>query len=95
MPDRVVPGGAVLTGGGSLLNGLYAGVQRYWHLSSRIGLPQCVIGKSDFVGHPKLRDGVGFWAFLRRRRPMGRPFRDHRRARSRARNNHTTHAGIG
>lgn len=61
--DRVVPGGAVLTGGGSLLKGIEQASERILQLSSRVGLPQGVIGKSDIVGHPSFATAIGLLAF--------------------------------
>lgn len=61
--DRVVPGGVILTGGGSLLKGVEQAAERILQLSSRVGLPQGVIGKSDIVGHPSFATAVGLLAF--------------------------------
>jgi cell division protein FtsA len=61
--DRVVPGGVILTGGGSLLKGIEQASDRILQLSSRVGLPQGVIGKSDVVGHPSFATAVGLLAF--------------------------------
>ncbi len=61
--DRVVPGGAVLTGGGSLLKGIEQAAEKILQLSSRVGLPQGVIGKSDIVGHPSYATAVGLLGF--------------------------------
>jgi cell division protein FtsA len=61
--DRVVPGGLVLTGGGSLLKGIEQAAERILQLSSRVGLPQGVIGKSDLVGHPSFATAVGLLGF--------------------------------
>jgi len=61
--DRVVPGGAVLTGGGSLLKGMEQASEKFLQLSSRVGLPQGVVGKSEIVGHPSFATAVGLLAF--------------------------------
>ncbi len=61
--DRVVPGGVILTGGGSLLKGIEQAGERILQLSSRIGLPQGVIGKSEIVGHPSFATAVGLLSF--------------------------------
>jgi len=72
----------ILTGGGSLLKGIEQAAERILQLSSRIGLPQGVIGKSDIVGHPSFATAVGLLAFPYRgdgqwragaRRRTGRP----------------------
>jgi cell division protein FtsA len=61
--DRVVPGGAILTGGGSLLRGIELASEKILQLSSRIGLPQGVVGRSEIVGHPSFATAVGLLAF--------------------------------
>jgi len=61
--DRVVPGGAVLTGGGSLLKGIEQAAEKILQLSSRVGLPQGIIGKSEIVGHPSFATAVGLLGF--------------------------------
>jgi len=61
--DRVVPGGAVLSGGGSLLKGIEQASEKILQLSSRVGLPQGVVGKSEIVGHPSFATAVGLLAF--------------------------------
>jgi cell division protein FtsA len=61
--DRVVPGGAVLTGGGSLLKGIEQAAEKILQLSSRMGLPQGVIGKSEIVGHPSFATAIGLLGF--------------------------------
>ena len=61
--DRVVPGGVILTGGGSLLKGIEQAGERILQLSSRVGLPQGVVGKSDLIGHPSFATAIGLLAF--------------------------------
>ncbi len=61
--DRVVPGGAVLTGGGSLLKGIELAAEKILQLSSRVGLPQGVVGKSEIVGHPSYATAIGLLGF--------------------------------
>jgi cell division protein FtsA len=61
--DRVVPGGVILTGGGSLLKGIESAAERILQLSARVGLPQGVVGKSDVVGHPSFATAIGLLAF--------------------------------
>lgn len=61
--DRVVPGGVILTGGGSLLKGIEQAGERILQLSARVGLPQGVIGKSDIVGHPSFATASGLLGF--------------------------------
>ena len=61
--DRVVPGGVILTGGGSLLKGIEQAAERILQLSARVGLPQGVIGKSDIVGHPSFATAIGLLSF--------------------------------
>src|SRR5229473_3656584 len=61
--DRVVPGGADLTGGGSLLKGIEQASEKILQLSSRVGLPQGVVGKSEVVGHPSFATAIGLLGF--------------------------------
>ncbi len=61
--DRVVPGGAILTGGGSLLKGIEQASEKILQLSSRVGLPQGIVGKSEIVGHPSFATAVGLLGF--------------------------------
>ena len=61
--DRVVPGGAILTGGGAMLKGLEQSAERILQLSARLGLPQGIVGKSDIVGHPSYATAIGLLAF--------------------------------
>src|SRR5258708_7292615 len=61
--DRVVPGWAILTGGGSLLKGIEQASEKILQLSSRVGLPQGVIGKSEVVGHPSYATAIGLLGF--------------------------------
>lgn len=64
--DRVVPGGAVLTGGGSLLKGIEQAAEKILQLSSRVGLPQGVVGKSEIVSHPSYATAIGLLGFPHR-----------------------------
>ncbi len=61
--DRIVPGGAILTGGGSLLKGIDQAAERILQLSARVGLPQGVIGKSELIGHPSYATAIGLLTF--------------------------------
>ncbi len=64
--DRVVPGGVVLTGGGSLLKGIEQAAERILQLSSRVGLPQGIIGRSEIISHPSYATAIGLLAFQTR-----------------------------
>ena len=81
--DRVVPGGVILTGGGSLLKGVEQASDRVLQLSSRVGLPQGVIGKSETVGHPSFATAIGLLNFPHRQDGQwGAPTQRRRGARS-------------
>jgi len=79
--DRVVPGGVILTGGGSLLKGIEQASDRILQLSSRIGLPQGVVGKSEIVGHPSYATAIGLLCFQSRNEAQWNTTVSRRRAR--------------
>jgi len=64
--DRVVPGGAILTGGGCLLKGVEQAAERILQLSARVGLPQGVVGNSEIVSHPSFATAIGLLGFSTR-----------------------------
>lgn len=80
--DRVVPGGAILTGGGSLLKGVEQAAERILQLSARVGLPQGIIGKSDIVGHPSYATAIGLLSFPYRNEGQWNAASARRRART-------------
>ena len=61
--DRVVPGGVILTGGGALLKGIEQSSDKILQLTTRIGLPQGVLGPSEVIGHPSFATAIGLLHF--------------------------------
>lgn len=57
--DHVAGGGVILTGGGSLLDGLPSAVEQILDLPVRLGLPQGVEGPPDIISHPSYATAVG------------------------------------
>ncbi|MBI3291739.1 MAG: cell division protein FtsA, partial [Elusimicrobia bacterium] len=63
--DRVVPGGAILTGGGALSKGIEQCAERILQISSRLGLPQGVTGPPEVLSHPSFATAIGLISFPR------------------------------
>ena len=63
MAEQVVAGGAIVTGGGSLLPGMVLAAEKILELPSRPGLPQNVTGLPDIVAHPSYATAVGLLSF--------------------------------
>ena len=57
--DRVVPGGVILTGGGSQLRGLVELSERVFNLPVRIGIPRGLGQMSEDVSRPEYSAAVG------------------------------------
>ena len=56
---NLLPGGLVVTGGGSCLRGMAEIVERDLGVAVRIGIPQEVDGFDDIIGHPAFSTAVG------------------------------------
>jgi cell division protein FtsA len=77
--DRVSGGGVILTGGGSLLQGMTGAAEQILEMPVRPGLPQGLTGPADILGHPSYATALGLlhyrhlgeWARSRRARPQG------------------------
>ena len=59
MADAIVPGGVIVTGGGSMLEGLIQATEQALNSSSRIGLPQDVNGPESITANPTYATAIG------------------------------------
>ncbi len=57
--DHVAGGGIVLTGGGSLLQGVVPAAEQILDLPIRVGLPQHMAGPPDIITHPSYATAMG------------------------------------
>jgi cell division protein FtsA len=63
MVERVVAGGVILTGGGSMMPGMVSAAEKILELPSRQGLPQNVTGIPDVISHPSYATAAGLLTF--------------------------------
>ena len=59
LSERIVAGGAILTGGGSMMPGMVQAAEKILELPSRQGLPQNIAGLPDIISHPSYATAVG------------------------------------
>jgi cell division protein FtsA len=59
LADAIVPGGIIVTGGGSRLEGLVQATEQALGSSARVGLPQDVTGPEDIVGNASYATAIG------------------------------------
>ena len=57
--DTIIPGGIIVTGGGSRLEGLIQATEQAVGSSARIGLPQDVTGPEEIIGNPSYATAIG------------------------------------
>jgi cell division protein FtsA len=57
--DFVGPGGAIMTGGGSLLEGMTVATEKIFNLQTRLGVAQNVTGRNDIVSNPSYSAAIG------------------------------------
>jgi cell division protein FtsA len=57
--DAVIPGGVIITGGGSQLEGLMQACEQSLNSSARIGLPQDVTGPDEIISNPSFATAIG------------------------------------
>jgi len=57
--DVIVPGGVIITGGGSLLEGIVKASEQVLGVSSRIGICQGVKGPQEIVSNPSFATAIG------------------------------------
>lgn len=62
LADAVVPGGIIVTGGGSRLEGLIQATEQALGASARLGLPQDVAGPEEITGNPAYATAIGLLA---------------------------------
>src|SRR5205085_2134775 len=67
MAEQVVAGGAIITGGGSMMAGMASAAEKILELPSRQGLPQNVVGLPDIISHPSYATAAGLLTY----RPLG------------------------
>jgi len=63
MEEQVVAGGAVITGGGSMMPGLINAAEKILEIPARHGLPQNITGLPEALSHPSYATAVGLLAF--------------------------------
>lgn len=63
MAEQVVAGGAVITGGGSMMPGLITAAEKILEIPARHGLPQNITGIPEALSHPSFATAVGLLAF--------------------------------
>lgn len=57
--DAVIPGGIIITGGGSQLEGMMQAAEQSLSSSARIGLPQDVSGPDEIISNPCYATAIG------------------------------------
>ncbi len=65
--DVIVPGGVIITGGGSLLSGIDRACEEVLGISSRLGVCQGVKGPQDIISNPSFATAIGLLKY----RPSG------------------------
>lgn len=59
LSDIIVPGGIIVTGGGSRLEGIIQATEQALNSSARIGLPQDVHGPDEIINNPSYATAIG------------------------------------
>lgn len=59
LADAIVPGGIIITGGASKLDGLLQATEQALSCSTRVGLPQDVTGKEEIITNPAYATAIG------------------------------------
>lgn len=73
--EDLIPGGIVLTGGSSKIEGAVELAEEIFHMPVRLGLPQGVAGLTDVVRNPIYSTGVGLLLYAQRMEQEGRSAR--------------------
>jgi cell division protein FtsA len=60
--DAIIPGGVIITGGGSRLEGILQAAEQALNTSARTGLPQDVTGNDDIVLNPSYATAISLLA---------------------------------
>lgn len=63
LSEQVVSGGVIVTGGGSMMNGMVTAAEKILELPSRQGLPQNLTGAAEVLSNPSFATAVGLLAF--------------------------------
>ncbi|MBN1822958.1 MAG: cell division protein FtsA [Endomicrobiales bacterium] len=61
LTDAIIPGGVIITGGGSCLEGIVQAAEQALNTSARIGLPQDIKGPEELVGNPSYATAVALF----------------------------------
>jgi cell division protein FtsA len=59
LADQIVPGGVIITGGGSRMEGIIPAAEQALGTSARLGLPQDVKGPDAITGNPTYATAIG------------------------------------
>ena len=73
--EDLITSGVVLTGGGSVMEGMVELAEEVLGLPARIGQPESVGGLVDVVRNPKYSSGVGLVLYGFNHQPLGRDLR--------------------
>lgn len=57
--DAVIPGGVIITGGGSQLEGIVLAAEQAMNASARVGLPQDYAGPDEIISNPAYASAIG------------------------------------
>jgi cell division protein FtsA len=63
MSEQVVAGGAIITGGGSMMQGMVQAAEKILELPARQGLPQNLTGLPDVLSNPSYATAAGLLSF--------------------------------
>jgi cell division protein FtsA len=63
LSEHIVAGGAILTGGGSMMSGMINAAEKILELPSRQGLPQNITGLTEVLSHPSYATAAGLLTF--------------------------------
>lgn len=75
LADAYIPGGVIITGGGSQLDGILPAAEAALNCSARVGLPQDIVGSEEIISNPSYATSIGLlstelantvgWAYAR------------------------------
>lgn len=63
MAEQIVAGGAIVTGGGSLMHGMVGAAEKILEIPARQGLPQNLIGLPEILANPTYATTLGLLSF--------------------------------
>lgn len=73
--EEMIPGGIVLTGGSSKIEGAIELAEEIFHMPVRLGTPQGIAGLTDVVRNPIYSTAVGLLLYAQKHEHEGRPVR--------------------